>query len=78
MTDLPARKFSLEGRGRIRQGYFADIVVFDADRIQDHATFAKPHQYSTGFDVVIVNGRIAVEKDKVTAVRAGRVVRRKQ
>ena len=76
MTDLPARKFSLEGRGRIREGAFADIVVFDPDKIQDHATFTKPHAYSTGFDFVIVNGQIEVEKDAATGARAGRVIRR--
>jgi N-acyl-D-amino-acid deacylase len=78
MTGLPARKFSLEGRGRIAPGYFADIVLFDPDKIQDHATFKEPHQYSTGFDLVMVNGQIAVEKDKVTRLRGGRIVRRKQ
>ena len=78
MTDLPARKFSLEGRGRISKGYFADIVVFDPDKIQDHATFTKPHAYSTGFDFVLVNGQIEVEKDQTTDIRAGSVIRRKQ
>jgi N-acyl-D-amino-acid deacylase len=78
MTDLPAQKFSLEGRGRVAPGYFADIVLFDPDKIQDHATFAQPHQYSTGFDLVMVNGKVEVEKDTVTGTRAGRIVRRKQ
>jgi N-acyl-D-amino-acid deacylase len=76
MTDLPAQKFSLRGRGRIQQGYAADLVLFDPEKIQDHATFAKPHQYSTGLDLVVVNGQIEVENDKVTGVRAGRVLRR--
>jgi N-acyl-D-amino-acid deacylase len=77
MTDLPARKFALRDRGRISQGYAADLVLFDPNTIQDHATFVKPHQYSTGFELVIVNGRIEVENDKVTGVRAGQVLRKK-
>jgi N-acyl-D-amino-acid deacylase len=76
MTDLPARKFSLQGRGRIEKGYAADLVLFDPDKIQDHATFVKPHQYSTGFYFVIVNGQIEVEDDKTTGDRAGQVLRR--
>ena len=77
MTDLPARKFALRDRGRIGLGYAADLVLFDPNTIQDHATFVKPHQYSTGFEFVIVNGRIEVENDKVTGVRAGQVLRKK-
>ena len=77
MTDLPARKFGLRERGRIGVGYAADLVLFDPNTIQDHATFVKPHQYSTGFEFVIVNGRIEVENDKVTGVRAGQALRRK-
>ena len=77
MTDLPARKFALRDRGRISPGYAADLVLFDPNTIQDHATFVKPHQYSTGFELVIVNGRIEVENDKVTGVRAGQVLRKK-
>jgi N-acyl-D-amino-acid deacylase len=66
----------LQGRGRIEKGYAADLVLFDPDKIQDHATFVKPHQYSTGFDFVIVNGQIEVEDDKTTGARAGQVLRR--
>jgi N-acyl-D-amino-acid deacylase len=76
MTDLPARKFALRGRGRIEKGYAADLVLFDPDKIQDHATFVKPHQYTTGFDLVIVNGKTEVENDKLTGARTGQVLRR--
>ena len=75
MTQLPADKFGFRDRGRIREGYAADLVLFDPDKIQDQATFTKPHQYSTGFDLVVVNGEIEVERDKLTGVRAGRVLR---
>jgi N-acyl-D-amino-acid deacylase len=75
MTQAPAGKFGFRDRGRIHEGYAADLVLFDPDKIQDQATFVKPHQYSTGFDLVIVNGEIEVEQDKITGVRAGRVLR---
>lgn len=48
MTSLPATNLKIERRGMIKEGYFADVVVFDPESIQDHATFAQPHQYSTG------------------------------
>ena len=47
MTSLPATNLKIERRGMIKEGYFADVVVFDPESIQDHATFAQPHQYST-------------------------------
>jgi N-acyl-D-aspartate/D-glutamate deacylase len=53
----------------------ADLVLFDPARVEDKATFPDPHQYSEGFDMVIVNGKIAVENGKLTEVRAGKVVR---
>ena len=48
MTSLPATNLKIERRGMIKEGYFADVVVFDPESIQDHATFAQPHQYSIG------------------------------
>ena len=53
----------------------ADLVLFDPAKVQDKATFADPHHYSEGFDVVIVNGKIAVENGKLTDARSGKVVR---
>ena len=53
----------------------ADLVLFDPARVEDKATFADPHQYSQGFDVVVVNGKVAVENGKVTEARGGKVVR---
>jgi N-acyl-D-amino-acid deacylase len=75
MTSLPARTFSLKDRGLIRPEMAADLVLFDPARVEDKATFPDPHQYSEGFDMVIVNGKIAVENGKLTEVRAGKVVR---
>ena len=76
MTSLPARIFGLKDRGFLRVGMAADLVLFDPAKVQDRATFAQPHQYSEGFDLVIVNGRVAVENSKPTAELAGRVLRR--
>lgn len=75
MTSLPARTFKLEERGLLREGLAADLVLFDPERVADRATFADPHQFSEGFDVVLVNGVVAVEDGKLTDRRGGQVVR---
>lgn len=74
MTSLPAQKFNLRDRGLIREGYVADMVVFDEKKVQDLSTFEKPHAYSTGFDFVIVNGKLTVEQGVHTGVRAGKAL----
>jgi len=76
MTSLPARTLSFRDRGLIREGYAADLVLFDPDRVQDKATFQQPHQFSEGFDLVLVNGQPVVENGKLTGARPGRVLRR--
>jgi len=76
MTSLPARVFGLTGRGEIREGAFADIVIFDPARIADRATYAKPHELAEGVDAVIVNGQIARKDAVFTGVRAGRVLKK--
>jgi N-acyl-D-amino-acid deacylase len=75
MTGLPARTFRLQDRGLVREGMAADLVVFDPARVEDKATFAKPHQYSQGFDFVLVNGKVVVDGGKLTAARAGKTLR---
>jgi len=75
MTSLPARTFGLRDRGLVRQGFWADLVLFDPDKVQDEATFEKPHQYSKGFDLVLVNGVAVVEDGKPTGARPGQVLR---
>jgi N-acyl-D-amino-acid deacylase len=56
MTSLPAQTFGLRDRGQIREGFAADLVIFDEAKIGDKATFEQPHQYAEGFSTVIVNG----------------------
>ena len=57
MTSLPAHTFGLHDRGLLREGMAADLVLFDPARVQDKSTYAQPHQYSQGFDFVLVNGQ---------------------
>jgi N-acyl-D-amino-acid deacylase len=75
LSALPADVLSLDDRGRLKSGYIADVVVFDPQLIQDHATFEKPQQYATGMLHVAVNGQLALENGEPTAARPGRVVR---
>ncbi len=75
MTGMPAARLGLTDRGVLRAGAFADVVVFDARTVKDQSTFTEPHQYPVGIETVIVNGRIAVQGGKATAVRAGQVLR---
>ncbi len=75
MTGHPAAVLGLRERGLLRAGFFADVVVFDPARIQDHASYEQPHQYATGVSQVIVNGTLALENGEPTAARPGRFVR---
>jgi N-acyl-D-amino-acid deacylase len=74
MTSLPAQKFQLKDRGLLKEGYAADIVIFDEKEVRDVSTFEKPHAYSTGFHFVIVNGVLTVENEKHLGVRAGKAL----
>ncbi|HEU0225552.1 MAG TPA: amidohydrolase family protein, partial [Steroidobacteraceae bacterium] len=75
MTGHPAAVLGLRERGLLRAGYLADVVVFDPARIQDHATYERPHQYATGVSQVIVNGELALDDGEPTDARPGRFVR---
>jgi N-acyl-D-amino-acid deacylase len=75
LTSLSVDNLGIQRRGRLEKGYFADVVVFDAARIQDHATFDKPHQYSTGMMHVFVNGVQVLRNGEHTGAKPGRVVR---
>ncbi len=72
MTSLPAQKFQLKDRGLLREGFAADIVIFDEKEVKDVSTFEKPHAYSKGFHYVIVNGVMTVENEKHLGIRAGK------
>ena len=75
LTSLPAENLKLRRRGRLAPGYYADVVVFDPAKVQDHATFEKPHQYSTGVVHVFVNGTQVLRDGEHTGATPGRVVR---
>jgi N-acyl-D-amino-acid deacylase len=75
LSAFPAQTLSLRDRGMLRQGYFADVVVFDPRTVQDHATYELPHQLATGVDHVWVNGVQALRKGEATRAASGRVVR---
>jgi N-acyl-D-amino-acid deacylase len=74
MTSMNADKIGIADRGRLREGLWADIAIFDADRVIDRATFEKPHQYPAGIRYVIVNGAVTVENERHTGALAGRVL----
>ncbi len=74
MTSLPAAAFRIQKRGRLEEGYFADVTIFDFQRFGDQATFSQPHQYSQGLEYVIVNGEIVVEHERLTGRLPGRVL----
>jgi dihydroorotase/N-acyl-D-amino-acid deacylase len=74
-TSLPAQQVNLENRGLLRSGYFADITLFDPEKVKDVATFEDPNRTSVGFEYVFVNGVLALEHDKVTGQMGGRPLR---
>ena len=75
LTTLPAANLKLDRRGALKKGYFADVVIFDPETIQDHATFQEPHQYSTGVIHVFVNGEQVLKDGEHTGAKPGQVVR---
>ena len=75
MTGAPAARVGLVQRGLIREGMFADIVVFDPAKVIDRATFESPNQYPIGIEYVLVNGKVSVDKGQRTPALAGRVLR---
>lgn len=78
MTSLPAQKFHIKKRGEIQEGFFADLVVFDMDKIKDLATAENPYQYSQGIDNVLINGKIVLQAGKITGQLPGKVLRHKK
>jgi dihydroorotase/N-acyl-D-amino-acid deacylase len=74
MSAFPAARLGLMDRGILRPGFKADIAVFDPARVRDAATFEQPHQYAEGFSLVIVNGEVVLDGDRVTEARPGQVL----
>jgi N-acyl-D-aspartate/D-glutamate deacylase len=74
-TSLPAQFLGIRNRGLLKEGYNAEIVVFDPQTVIDKATFEKPHQYSAGIEYVLVNGKVVVDQGKITEERPGKVLR---
>jgi N-acyl-D-amino-acid deacylase len=75
MTSLPAEKLRLKSKGVIAENYDADLTIFNADTVLDKATFDNPKQFSSGIELVIVNGQVVVENGKHTQRRPGRTIR---
>jgi N-acyl-D-amino-acid deacylase len=77
MTSFPAQRIGLKDRGTLREGFLADVVIFDPKTILDRATFDQPAQFPEGIEKVIVNGKIVVDSGELTKARPGRVLLRK-
>ena len=75
MTSLNAAKLGLRDRGLVREGCFADLTLFDPERVIDRSTYAEPFQYGDGIEYVIVNGQVVMEKGRHTGARSGRALR---
>lgn len=76
MTAFPAQTYGLKNRGQIKQGMKADIVIFDAQKINDKATFIDPHQYPVGISYVFVNGQLVIDQGKYLKQKYGQVLRK--
>ena len=76
MTHMPAEKFGIKSRGLIKNNYFADLVIFESDKIKDNATFTNPKNGPTGIDYVFVNGKKAVEKAHEKYVFSGSIIKK--
>ena len=75
LTSNPAKTLKIKGRGMLKKGYYADIVIFDQNTIQDYATFNQPHQFSTGVNHVVVNGEQVFKYGNHTGATPGRFVK---
>ena len=75
MTSLPAQTLGIRDRGLLKPGMYADITIFDPNKVIDRATYQDPIQFPEGIEYVIVNGAVTVEKGVHTGKRAGRVLK---
>ena len=74
MTSWPATRLRLASRGMIKEGNWADVVIFDYDKIQDNSTYEYPFRTPSGIDQVLVNGQIVIDNGKHTGARPGKVL----
>jgi N-acyl-D-aspartate/D-glutamate deacylase len=74
MTSMNADKVGIRDRGRLKEGAFADVTIFDAARVIDRATFEQPHQFPVGIKYVVVNGVVTIDNEHHTGALAGRVI----
>jgi N-acyl-D-amino-acid deacylase len=75
LSKLPATNLKLKKHGELKRGYYADIFIFDPAKVNDHATYYKPHQYATGMIDVFVNGVRVLKKGEHTGATPGRFLR---
>src|SRR5688572_28106251 len=75
MTTLPAAVFGLKDRGQLRAGAYADVLIFDLEKVNDPATYDRPHQLAEGMDDIIVNGEVARRGGRFTTALSGKVLR---
>jgi N-acyl-D-aspartate/D-glutamate deacylase len=78
MTSLPAQFLKMKDRGMLLEGHRADVVIFNPETVRDNATYDNAHQYATGVEYVIVNGKISVDKGKFNGTLNGRVLLKRQ
>ncbi len=76
MTSIPAKKFGFINRGVLKSGYFADIVLFDKNKVIDKATWKDPHQYPEGIEYIFVNGRVVIKRGEHTEELPGKILRK--
>jgi len=77
MTSMPTQRLGLRDRGLLREGFKADIVLFDPDGVRDEATFTDPHKFASGIPYVIVNGTIVIDKSEHTGELPGKALRKR-
>ena len=77
MTKKPATTFNMTNRGELKEGYYADITVFNPETVIDTGTFTDPVQYPEGIEYVMINGELAVKNGKHTGTRNGVILRKK-
>ena len=75
MTSLPARFLNLQDRGLVKEGFWADLVIFDPETVDSLATYGNPHVFPKGIPYVLVNGEVAIEAGEPTGALAGKALR---